>query len=543
MKNKILLLSLFALIPAASKPMASESNFKTLAQGLFNHGYQFLQSHPKISAATLTAVALGTTWYCANGYERRENWEGRQLDLSALPAKFDFGAATSCTQWSGLQYKKDGSLVKNNWTTWLEEQPQDKQIGTASDHWTKYSEDFKCAKEFGLDRLRISLEWGKYQQNDPNNLDNPDEKYNEDVINHYIDEIRELKRQGLKVTLCFYHHVLPNWFVERGGFEKAENITYFVDAAHHIFNRINEKLQDEGNPLDPEKDLILTFNEPAGYALAAYVYGKYPPGKKMELEQCGIVTKNMLDAHVKLRQSIKKIDNKFKVSIAHMMRPIQPYNPWNPLDIVPAKIFGYLLNNVTLEYLSTGKFRWLNHKKIGGLKIPWFTTQINEEAKDSLDFVGVNYYTHTLLNWLKSKVRPSEITSHAEEGEQGNAIYAEGFYDCLKVAHKHFPTQPIYVTELGFADNDKEGYEKSLEFTKQHLYVIIEAIKKDNMNIIGLDWWTLTDCYGWNGGNGSTYGLYAVDLNHPDKPRSIKESSLFLKELIGAYKHLHSKEE
>lgn len=529
MKNKILIIGLLALLPAASNPM-TESYFKTLGQGLLTQGHHFVHDYPKTAAVTLAAAALASTWYCANGYERREKWKGTRLDLSILPKNFRFEAATSDIQMAGLQCDDEGSLVENNWSEWLKDQPQDKQIGTATDHWTKYPDDYALAEKFGLDGLRISLEWSKYQQDGP-------DTYNEKVIKHDIEMIKELKRRGLNVTLCFYHHALPNWFVERGGFEKAENIQHFVNAAMHIFNHINEEV-----PFDPENDLILTLNEPAGYALAAYVYGKYPPGKKLELQQCGNVTKNMLDAHIAIYDAIKKINDKFQISIPHMMRPIQPYNPWNPLDILPAKIFNYLLNNVTLEYLSTGKFKWLSYKKIGSLKIPWFTTEINENAKGKLDFVGVNYYTHTLLNWFKAKVRPSEITAHAEEGEQGAAIYAEGFYDCLKTAHSYFPDKPIYITELGFADTGKEGYKKSKKFTKRHLYQLLKAIEEDGMDIRGLSWWTLFDNYGWNSGNGSSYGLYSVDFNKPDKPRRDKECSLFLKTIIKEYKKIHPKE-
>lgn len=532
-------ISLFflAFAPLSTQTMHREA-ILSYAHALPSQAKQLISLYPKTTGAIVATVALGSAWYYSNDYERREDASNNKLDVSKFPKNFKIGAATSCTQLSGVETVNDQE-VENNWTEWEKDEiipcdnralwkklfaldkpdlaaipriAPENRMGRATGHWNRYDEDYGLAQDFGLDGLRISLEWSKIQPTGPDLND-----INHDVIEHYINQVKSLKKRGMHVTLCLYHHVLPTWFADNGGFEKAENIEKFVQTATLVLQKINDACS-----LD-ENDKLITFNEPAGYALAAYIYGKYPPGKKFKFKECGIVLKNMLDAHCALYKSFKEINSKVPISIAHMMHPLHPYNPWNPLDTVPAKIFDHLLNTVTLEYLSTGKFKWL-----------WYINETNEDAKNKLDFVGVNYYTHTLLGMFKPRVRPFEITGDSNEGENGKALYPEGLYDSLHKAHSYFPDKSIYITELGLATSDCK---KAKLFVEQSFYQIEKAIA-DGITIEGLDWWTLLNDYGWNSGNNNNYGLYAVDYNDNCK-RSLKPSSKYLQKIIAQLKQTH----
>jgi len=53
---------------------------------------------------------------------------------------------------------------------------------------------------------------------------------------------------------------------------------------------------------------------------------------------------------------------------------------------------------------------------------------------------------------------------------------------------------------------------------------------------MGYLWWTFLDCYSWGKGNNSKHGLYHVDFNDENLPRTLKDSSKYLKEIIARNK-------
>lgn len=179
-----------------------------------------------------------------------------------------------------------------------------------------------------------------------------------------------------------------------------------------------------------------------------------------------------------------------------MMQPIKPYNPVNPADFLLARLIDYLLNDVTLTYLQTGRFNWA-----------YLINSYNSQTINTLDFIGINYYTITLLRNFGEAKRTDELCADVDEGTKGKAIYAEGFYESLKRTQLLIPNTPIIVTENGCATMDPHIRDLYL---KRHLYAMHKALE-EGVDIRGYLVWTLTDCYGWNSGNNSTYGMYRIN--------------------------------
>ncbi len=474
-----------------------------------------------------TYTGIGNPLSHLPSYEKRWNFDSVDFTKVIFPSNFIWGTADSAYQTEGTETAR-GEACENNWTKWDEEKiankngvyqprtPVEKRPGKACGRWTRYPEDIKLAADIGMNAFRYSIEWSKIE---------PElGVFDEEAMQHYIDFTWELIRQGLQPIPTLFHHTWPTWFNALGinkerAFARASNIPYFVEFAEYVF----KSFQKAG--LLKHVTTWLTFNEPAGYALAAYVHGKYPPGNKLtftfwdDLKRCGTVLKNMLDAHIAIYDLFKAIEPTVKISLAHMMQPLQPYHPWNPLDVLPAKIFNYLLNEVTLNYLQTGNFNWLK-----------LLSTHNPNAIGKLDFIGVNYYTHTLLKMFKAQARPEEKLGNADEGAAGKAIYAEGFYYALKRVAELMPGLPILITENGF---DSEDVALRTEYLQKHLYVL-HKVMQEGINIRGYLFWTLTDCYGWTSGNSSKHGIYAV--NFDTQERTLKPSAQYLVDVIQASK-------
>lgn len=481
-------------------------------------------------------------------YEERWDWSVIDTKVN-FPHNFIMGPGDSALQTEGV-VTTNGKKIKNSWTKWQKKivekdgikQPRfvkHERVKDACQRWTRYPEDIQRARDCGFNAYRFSIEWSKIEPE--NGI------FDEAAIQHYIDFTHELIAQGLQPIPTLFHHAWPLWFDyenhekymgkdgRKPAFEDARNIQAFVEFAVYVFNAFKK-----AGLLDQVK-LWLTFNEPVGYAMAAYIDGKLPPGKKYDIKECGIVTKNMLDAHIAVYDALKKIDPSVCISFAHMMQPIQPYHPYNPLDKLPAQIFDYLLNDVALEYFKTGNFYWLKTIELRDLT-PYniwnnlcaltfldgiYSCQYNPQAVGKLDFVGVNYYTHTLLKMFRVVARPDEKLADGYEVKIIKALYPEGFYQVLKKAATL--NLPILITENGFAATDSLRD----EYLKKHLYVVQKAID-EGIDIRGYLFWTLTDCFGWNSGHHSNHGIFAVDFT--TQKRTFRKGAQYLLDVVAQTK-------
>lgn len=453
-------------------------------------------------------------------YEERWNWHTISTATIVFPRNFIIGTAASAMQTEGV-VTANGKTTYNSWNAWEDQPlekdgylrsriPPEKRVGIACDHWNLYPHDFKLAADLGLQAHRFSIEWSKIE---------PEKGiFDEDAMQHYIDYTWELINRGIIPIPTLFHHTWPLWFdyydqslnernPRKPAFQDPHNIKDFVEFAVYVFTAYKK-----AGLLEYVK-LWLTFNEPIAHTMAAYVYNKYPPGMKYQFKLCGKVSKNMLDAHIAVYDAFKKIDSTVKISFAHMMQPIQPYHPWNPFDQITTKIFNYLLNDAALLYFKTGYFNWA-----------WLVKDFNPNAIGKLDFIGVNYYTHTLIKMFKEASRPDERLSDPYDDKGGKALYAEGLYLSLKKAAQL--NIPILVTENGFAT---DNIELKKEYILKHLYVIRRAMD-EGIDIRGYLFWTLTDCFGWNSAHHSKHGIYKV--NFETQERTFRESAQCLIDVL-----------
>ena len=171
------------------------------------------------------------------------------VESLVFPDYFNFGVSTSAHQIEG----GDGGL--NNWSIWETQKdahgkPRIKdgtRVQTGGQHWLRVDEDLKLLKELGVNSYRFSIEWSKIQP--------AAGEWNQNAIQHYADEIDQLVANQIEPMLCLQHFTLPNWFVELGGFEKDENIDYFVQYAERMFQEFRHKVH-----------LWVTINEPFFYS-------------------------------------------------------------------------------------------------------------------------------------------------------------------------------------------------------------------------------------------------------------------------------------
>ncbi|MEV6878624.1 family 1 glycosylhydrolase [Amycolatopsis sp. NPDC051128] len=153
-----------------------------------------------------------------------------------------------------------------------------------------------------------------------------------------------------------------------------------------------------------------------------------------------------------------------------------------------------------------------------------------DHVRDKLDFAGVDYYYGASLDNISA--------AHAANGEFWKVTpQPDGIYYALKYYARKFPGLPLYVVENGMpTDNGNarpDGYSRS-NHLRDHIYWVQRA-KADGMNVIGYNYWSLTDNYEW-GSYQPRFGLYTVDaLTDPALTRRPTDAVAAYRQLIAGH--------
>ena len=389
-----------------------------------------------------------------------------------FPKGFLWGAATSA-------YQVEGNNSNSDWWPW-EKKTGLTQSGNACRHYELFREDYDIAKALGHNIHRLSVEWARIE---------PEEGvFSEKEIQHYKDVLLALKERGIKPVVTLHHFTNPIWFSDIGGWENPKAAAYF--------KRFCAKIADA---LKKDVHFWVTINEPMVYLYHAYLLGIWPPQKK-SLLAANRALGNIIESHVAAYRAINKIykeDNLEKplISIAHNMQAFVPCRN-KLIDKFAVYLRDKLFNRDIIRILA---------------------------ARRSLDYIGLNYYSRSLVEVKRWGVMNllSDICesghSKLKKNDMDWDIYPKGIYDLL-VELKAFKL-PIFILENGICTGDDD---LRWEYIKEHLENIHKAIT-EGVNVLGYTYWSLLDNLEWDKGFWPRFGLVEVDFN--TYQRRVRESA------------------
>ncbi|MDB4939945.1 MAG: beta-glucosidase [Candidatus Doudnabacteria bacterium] len=396
-----------------------------------------------------------------------------------FPQGFLWGSATAAHQIEGNNTNSDWWQWENSPQRLSELQKQNKNLpknledyksGIACDSYNRYEEDFDVAKSLNQNAHRLSIEWARIEPFQG--------EFDQEQIEHYRKVLKALRARGIKTFVTLHHFTNPVWFMEIGGWTKHQNLALFLRYAQKVLTELKDDI-----------DFVCVINEPNVYAVLSYWFGMWPPQKKNYFLSRKI-QQNMLEAHIKVYQLCKILKFPFEVGSAYHIRLIQ----------------------------IEGLFGWLE---------PWIqsilTKYIYKTAKYS-DFIGINYYTRTLLvqrlfpfffGVTKEKINVTDFNWE---------IYPKGLYLILKDLKQY--KKPIYITENGIAD---AADHKRAEYIKTHLTAVHQAID-EGVDVRGYLHWSLLDNFEWAAGYTMKFGLVEIDRQNNLK-RIVRESANYYAEI------------
>ncbi|KAK9288966.1 hypothetical protein L1049_017437 [Liquidambar formosana] len=337
--------------------------------------------------------------------------------------------------------------------------------------WSDPDTELKLAKDTGVRVFRMGIDWTRIMPVEP--INGLKEAVNYAALERYQRIINRVHLYGMKVMLTLFHHSLPPWAGEYGGWKLEKTVDYFLDFTRLVFDRVSDMV-----------DYWVTFNEPHVFVTLTYCAGAWPGGNPDMLEVAtsalptGVFKQAMhwiAIAHSKAYDYIHAQSSASSnpiVGVAHHVSFMRPYGLFDVAAVTVA-------NSLTLFPLV-------------------------DSISDKLDFIGINYYGQEVICGAGLKLVETD-----EYSESGRGVYPDGLYRMLLQFHERYKhlNVPFIITENGVSD---ETDLIRRPYLLEHLLAVYAAMIK-GVPVLGYMFWTISDNWEWADGYGPKFGLVAVD--------------------------------
>ena len=429
------------------------------------------------------------------------------------PVPFLFGSSTA-----GFQVESGDTHT--DWAHWVATSGKiaggDSPDVGGPDALAHIDDDVAALVASGQNAYRFSIEWGRvYPTLSAFMNDTPDPA----GVAVYTTLLQKLSAAHIKPLVTLVHFSLPDWLSDGTiatqdqpqGWERPETAGYFAEWCTRAARRW-------GNLVD----WWVTINEPLPYVLGGYIQGSFPPGLVGGVTSAGMarafaVVKAEARAHAKCFDALHAADTVDAdgdgraawVSVAKHQRTFHPRDASSADDAAAAAHLEYLWNRWFLNAIVEG--RW--DDKLDGDTVPSDVTS-DPTLAHRADYVGVNYYSDTLVSASVGLKLPSPINAAVFQANMptprpktdfGWDIYPEGLGTVLDEAAGY--GLPLVVTENGIADAADANRAR---FVLEHLYQLGWAIARGD-RVVGYFHWALVDNFEWASGFCPHFGLYAYD--------------------------------
>jgi len=415
-----------------------------------------------------------------------------------FPAGFLWGAATAAHQ-------VEGGNTNNTWHAWEQAGGrvyQNQTHGLACDWWGgRYLEDFDRAAELHHNAHRFSVEWSRIE---------PEEgRFDDRALAVYADMIAALRARGMEPMVTLHHFTDPLWLAEQGGWTNPQTVDRFARFVRVVVEALGANVR-----------LWCTINEPMVYASQGYLLGRFPPGRR-SLGAMFRVAEHLLRGHAAAYHAIKEIDPEAEVGFAKHQLSLKTPFP-HALHYGALRLVRSVFNRAFVEAITTGELRLLRRR----VRVP--------EARDTLDWIGLNYYYRFQVSlhpfsprqlFLRQTAPRDGIRGPGDVGE----IWPEGLFEQIKWLCQT-TGKPLYITENGVPDPDDA-------LRRLHLVRSLRSVWKaimHNYPVRGYLYWTLVDNFEWAEGYDPRFrfGLFACD---PDtQQRTPRPSAAIYGEICAA---------
>lgn len=439
---------------------------------------------------------------------------GLPLSETGFPQGFVWGAATAAYQIEGAT--DEGGRGESIWDRFCHTPGTivDGSTGDiACDHYLRWQEDLDLIQRLGLNAYRFSIAW-------PRVLPDGNGRVNPAGLDFYERLVDGLLARGIQPFATLYHWDLPQVLEDRGGWRNRDTAGFFADFAYLMARRLGDRVGH-----------WITHNEPWIVTYLGHVTGEMAPGLR-DPALIGPVAHHLLLSHGLGVQAVRSVVSPAtQVGITLSVTYVEPASDREE-DVLAAQLADMVNFRLFLDPLYRGKYP----DEVAPL-LPEELTRPDDLRVISapIDFLGLNYYTRTLVRANQGNPLDPEIVPPKQpKGSlttMGNEVYPEGLHALLHRIHDEYQPGKLYITENGAAYRDTvtrrgEVHDaKRITYLREH-FLAARAALAEGVPLHGYFVWSLTDNFEWAKGYTQRFGIVYVD--YPTQRRIVKASGHFM---------------
>ncbi|XP_071053253.1 myrosinase 1-like [Onthophagus taurus] len=373
------------------------------------------------------------------------------------------------------------------------------------DGYKKIDEDVELLKNLGVNIYKFSISWSRIVN---------DGKMNHQGLEHYNKLIDALISHDISPMVTLFHWDTPQSIQSIGAWLNPYVATLFVEYARLVFEIFGNRVK-----------YWITFNDPLTFCLRSYTDANFPPvgtNSKISIYLCSYV---VLKSHAAV---YRLYENSFKYSQNGLMS-INLGTPWfvaettNEYNVKFAKmLMEFTLGQFAEPIFGNGNYPKIMRDKIStnsmiekmlNSKLPKFTKDEIETINNSADFFALNYYTSITIsnNTFSKDIATKKNLQNLWDNSVKNLIKsdAESLEALLNYIKSKYGNIPIFIVENGYPDTGIiEDYERT-HYIQTHLNSVLNAIFRDEINVIGYNVRSFLDSFEWTDGYRFVFNGYS----------------------------------
>jgi beta-glucosidase len=365
----------------------------------------------------------------------------------------------------------------------------------ACDSYHRYGEDVQLIRELGLNAFRFSIAW-------PRILPEGRGPRNAAGLDFYDRLVDELLAAGIEPFVTLYHWDLPQALEEQGGWPARSTAEAFAEYVDVVCERLGDRVRH-----------WITQCEPWVISWLGYGLGEHAPGRRNDADALA-AAHHVLLGHGLAADVLRRRSPEAQVGITIDLVAFHPLTDSEADQAAVTRSDGFR-NRWILDPVLRGAYPADMLEAYAPI-LPAIEDGDLATISTPLDFLGVNYYTRSVVRADPDDGSPVTVDGHdVERTEMGWEVYPDGLYELLRRLRADYELPRLYVTENGAAyadrrDNGTVHDPKRISYVARHLGAIERAID-DGIPVHGYFLWSLLDNFEWAFGYSRRFGIVYVD--------------------------------
>jgi beta-glucosidase len=416
--------------------------------------------------------------------------------LVQFPDNFVWGAATAAYQIEGAAREDGrGESIWDRFAATPGKVRNGESGDVACDSYHRYPEDIRLARGLGLNAFRFSIAWPRIL---PDGRGHP----NAVGLAFYDRLVDEMLANDLEPFATLYHWDLPQALEERGGWPARETVDAYVEYVEIVVARLGDRVRR-----------WITVNEPWVVSWLGYGWGLHAPGRANDADALA-AAHHILLAHGRATEVVRRESHGADVGLTLDLVPAHPLTD-TPADREAALHSDGFRNRWFLDAVLRGEYPADMLERNAHILPPIADGDMGTIAAP-LDFLGVNYYTRSIVRSDPSGARPIAVEPEGvERTTMGWEVYPDGLHELLVRLRDDYVLPPLFITENGaaFPDDRRNGSVEDpdrISYLAGHLDAVARAVE-DGVPVRGYFVWSLLDNFEWAYGYSQRFGIVYID--------------------------------